>query len=69
MSAVKVTVEPAATDTVVVELPDPPPTLQRRSFELRSVTGEFMLVFLRIFWYRPPSTPLAVRYSKISSYH
>jgi hypothetical protein len=50
MSAVKVTEEPAATETVEVEAPDPPPTLQRRSLELRSVTGELLLVFLRTFW-------------------
>lgn len=28
-----------------------PPTLHLRSVEVTSVTGEFVLVFLRIYWY------------------
>ena len=46
----KVTDDPAATETVVVPLPEAPPTLQRRSGEERSVTGELLFVFLRTFW-------------------
>lgn len=63
----KVTEEPAATETVVVEAPLLPPTLQRRSVDARSVTGELLLVFLRMFWYWAPLTPFAVRYWKMSS--
>lgn len=66
MSAVKLTELPAATETVLVLLPSAPPTLQRRSLEARSVTGELLFVFCLMFWYAPPLTPLAVRYSKMS---
>jgi hypothetical protein len=34
------TLDPAATETVVVPEPDPPPTLQRRFGSVRTVTGE-----------------------------
>jgi hypothetical protein len=65
---VKLTDEPAATDTVVVLLPsERPPTLHLKSFDERSVTGELLLVFLRMFWYNDPLAPLAVRYSKMST--
>jgi hypothetical protein len=50
MSAVKVRDEPAATATVVVDPPLVAPTLQRRSVEARSVTGELLLVLVRTFW-------------------
>lgn len=40
MSAVKVKGWPATTGIVEVEAPRRPPTLQRRSVEVRSVTGE-----------------------------
>lgn len=42
------TLDPDATDLVTVPVPDAP-TLQRMSFEVVMVTGEFMLVFLRMF--------------------
>lgn len=58
--------EPAATETVEVPLPEPPPTLQRRSLSLKTVTGELLLVFFLMFWYCEPFWPLAVRYWKMS---
>jgi hypothetical protein len=54
MSAVNVKDEPAAAETVVVPPLVAPPTLHRRSLEARSVTGELLFVFFRMFWYTPP---------------
>lgn len=49
-SRAKPTVDPAVTVATSVVLPDArPPTLQRRSVEVRSVTGELLLVFWRTY--------------------
>jgi len=44
-----------------VAVPDPEaPTLQRRSVDARSVTGEFWLVFFLMYWYSLPFDPMVV---------
>lgn len=52
------TVEPAVTAIVEVLAAFAwAPTLQRRSVEVTSVTGELVLVFWRIPTYSPPTVP------------
>jgi hypothetical protein len=53
-SAVKETEDPAATETTDVALPEAPPTLQRKSLSLKTVTGELLFVFFLMFWYIAP---------------
>lgn len=61
----KVTDEPAATETVVVDPPLAPLTLHLRALSERTVTGELLGTGL-MFWKMAPFAPLAVSCWKMS---